>query len=330
VGNLLIAGGSITASGSGGAGIGGGYIEDSSAVSSIATICISGGSFNVRANGTAAAIGSGGGNATDHFMDVRNLTITNGTFRLCSDTGAGVGGSGSFGGVSNLNVLGGSFLIVNGSVGVGAANFLSLPSLKLGSPHIDCRSIGTKACLRASSVVLDNGSLTAVTRAVNLIEFQSVSFSGSPSMYTVYAGVSIQEKFTGHPTIHIELVRFPCNLSYEVKVNGADVSNANFWRVLPFNSRTDRGFGISVPSIGNYRITYNSTDRSSHGSVIRGDSQTFIVSANHDSFYTNVETTDDTLRCKPIPTASFTPGVIPRYRQRKILRYSVYLVLPWV
>jgi hypothetical protein len=115
-------------------------------------------------------------------------------------------------------------------------------------------------CLQAPSVVFDRGSFTAVAGATNLINANTVSFSGSPSIYVIYSGSSTQEKFTGLPTIHIPSVTFPCNSLYEVKVSGV-----GFQRTVLFNSRTDRGFGISVRSLGNYNFSYNSKEYSSQG-----------------------------------------------------------------
>jgi hypothetical protein len=38
------------------------------------------------------------------------------------------------------------------------------------------------------------------------------------------------------------------------------------------NANSDIGFGASVPSIGNYRIGYSSTQGSSHGSLMQAES----------------------------------------------------------
>jgi hypothetical protein len=108
--------------------------------------------------------------------------------------------------------------------------------------------------------------------------------------------------------IHIESVRFECNLTYALTVSGADSTNVDFNRTVPFNSQIGVGFGISVRSIGNYSITYkyNSTDAASYGSLARDGLTVFAALDHNDTFYTNVEVIAAASRCDPLPTNSFS------------------------
>jgi hypothetical protein len=334
VGDLLISGGSITASGSGGAaGIGGGYsLSYSVPPVSVKTIVINGGCFNVTSSGSGAAIGSGGwnGSTTSPFYSVSNLSISGGTFHLWSRSGAGVGAStfSSPGVITDLSLVGGSFFVHEGIVGIGGSNLSSVAHLRLGSAYIDCRSIGANICLRVSSLLFDNGSLTSVTGASNLLEFDRITFSFSSEIYTIYTGFSKQEGFTGLPIIHIESVLFPSNLTSEITVIGAVDVNERFNRSVLFNSESERGFGISVPSVGNYTITYGSTDGSSHGCLVHDGFTTFAALRKIDTFYGNAQ---GVAECPLAPTYTFTSNEVgcPGH-PRHFIRFSFFMLIAGV
>jgi hypothetical protein len=329
----VIGGGFITASGSGGAaGIGGGCsLSYSVPPVSVNSIFITEGFFNVTSSGSGAAIGSGGwhGSTTSPFISVRHLSI-GATFHLWSASGAGIGvGSSNFtssGGITDLSVFGGSFLIHEGIVGIGGWNLSSVSNLRLGSAHIDCRSIGSNICLRASSVLFDNGSLTSVTGASNLIEFNRITFSFSSEIYTIYSGLSQQEQFKGLPVIHIESVLLPSNFTYEITVLGTDELNEKFNRSVLFNAGSERGFGISVPSVGNYSMTYNSTDGSSQGCLVHDGLTSFAGLGKNDTFYERAQ--GGLAECPLAPTHTFTSNEIGCAGQlRHFLRFSLFIVI---
>jgi hypothetical protein len=246
--------------------------------------------------GGGAGIGSGYGYSSGGTSRVENISIYNGTVTTSGSNGAGIGTGYVNSLVGRICISGGSFSIRDGTVGVGTQNIAAGPILTIGSPHIDCRSIGNKTCLRASSVIFDNGSFTTVTSASNLITASAVSFSGSPSIYVIYTGSSTQEQFTGLPIIHIPSITFPCHSSYEVTLDGD-----NFERTVLFDSRTGRGFGISVPSLGNYNLMYNSRDDLAYGSLTSDGLSPFSVTGNNDNMYTNV-IIDEISGCRPPQT----------------------------
>jgi hypothetical protein len=333
VGVLVISGGSITALGSGGAaGIGGGYsLSYSVPPVSVKTIVINGGSFNLTSSGSGAAIGSGGwnGSTTSPFISIRNLSISGGTFHLWSGLGAGVGAGGSnfnsSGVITDLSVLGGSFFIHEGIVGIGGSNHSYVTNLRLGSAHVDCRSIGANTCLRASSIFFDNGSLTSVTGASNLAEFDRVTFSSSSEIYTVYTGFSEQEQFTGLSIIHIGSVLFPSNLTYEITVLGDGELHEKFNRSFSFNPESEHGFGISVPSVGNYNVKYNSTHGLSQGCLVHDGLTTFAALGNNDAFY---ESAEGLAECPVAPTDTFTSNDVGCPDQpRHFIRFSFFMFI---
>jgi hypothetical protein len=242
-------------------------------------------------------------------------------------SGAGIGGSASFGGIASLNIHDRSFCILDEIVGVRNADFNSIASLTIGSLHIDCRLLGTHVCLRASSVVVDHSSVGAVIAAPNLIDFETVMFSESTEIFPVCTGHSQQEKFTGILVIHIESVPFPSPHIYDVTAT----DNHNFERSVLFNFLDGRGFDISVPSIGNYLIKYTLPDGSSAGCMIHGDLSTFGVLSANDAFFATVEAVNESGKCFVVGTRSFTDNRLERDRvHHTIIRFSAFLFIECV
>jgi hypothetical protein len=174
-------------------------------------------------------------------------------------------------------------------------------------------------CLRAPSISFDGGSATAVTSAANLIESGTVTFSNSPSIYTIYTGPSTQEQFTGIAMIHIESVSFPCDIVYEVKVSGADPGNAALKRFVLFNPAQARGFAISVPSGGNYRLDFSSQSavRRSSGFLPTDSVSTFAATENRDTFYTQATVNADGSDCQLYATKEFTSSRDPWHQMTR-------------
>jgi hypothetical protein len=189
IGNISIRNGNITAISSfRGAGIGSGYAYDSG-TSSVGNISIHNGS--ITATGSyGAGIGSGHGDSGG-TSSVGNIFIHNGSIIAAGSNSAGIGhGYLNYSSVNTVSITGRSISILNGTVGAGTEDMTAGPKLTIGSPHIDCRSIGVQTCLQAPSIVFDNGSFTAVTGAPNLIKSNTTSFSGLPSIYVIYSGSS--------------------------------------------------------------------------------------------------------------------------------------------
>jgi hypothetical protein len=82
-----------------------------------------------------------------------------------------------------------------------------------------------------------------------------------------------------------------------VRVKGIDIDNANFEGKLIFNPRTDRGFGISVPSVGNYKLSYRSEDEFTEGCLLHDDLSIFSVFGTNDTFYEIIESSDSNADC---------------------------------
>jgi hypothetical protein len=302
VGTIYIYNGNINATSTyGGAGIGSGYGEGGTA--SVGSIYICHGNVNAIGAGNSPGIGSGYSTSSGTSR-VGSIYIYDGILRAQGSGGPGIGrGDGATSSLNTISISGGLITILNGSVGISAVSMSSGPSLTITSPHIDCRSMGSKMCLRASSAIFNGGSLTAVTSASNLINFNTVSFSGSPSLYVIYAASSSKEKLTGLAMIHLASVTFPCNSSYEVTVTCDD-----FKRTVSFNPWDGRGFGISVPFLGNFSISYNSKCHSSEGILVHDGLDTFAALANNDNVYTKVKT-DEVTDCQVRPTDFFRESV---------------------
>jgi hypothetical protein len=300
VGVILIDGGIVTAIGaSHGAGIGAGYVPGQGN-STVGNLSIFGGSFTVNAI-SGAGIGAGDGS----LAYVSSVTIKGGTFNITSHAGAAVGAYG-YATVANLSLLGGSFYL-SGHAGVGAANDSSLSTLTVGSPHLDCRPLGTEICLRASSVLFDAGSMMMVTGSSKMIDFDTLHFSEASEIYTIYTGTSMQELITGIPIIHIQLAT---SLPYQISkliVRNSDNTTAVFEREVFFDSSAHRGFAISVPSIGNYKFTLPSNDSLLCFALSRGNVTTFAALTEGDTFYDEVRIADRHCHPTPLRTVMSTP-----------------------
>jgi hypothetical protein len=119
--------------------------------------------------------------------------------------------------------------------------------------------------------------------------------------------------------IHIASVTFPCNSSYEVTVNGVD-----FERTIIFNSGTDKGFGISIPALGVYTLSYRAEGISSEGSFTHDGSHDFTALTNSDTVYRNVAS-DEITECQPPATGLFTENVSGSF-QKAIFQSAAFLL----
>jgi hypothetical protein len=185
--------------------------------------------------------------------------------------------------------------------------------------------------LRASSILFDNCSFTSVTGASNFIEFERITFSASSEIYTIYTGSSAQERFTGLPIIHIGSVQFPGNFTYSLTMSDVGDGDKPFDRSVLFDSMSARGFGISVPSLGNYNIRYNSTDGFSEGCLVHDGLSTFEVSAENDIFYESARGANQTMECYHGRTSTFTSKYFGCWAHpRQFVRFSFFLFLPCI
>ena len=171
--NITISGGSVNASSSGGAGIGGGMVEDYNGVNgSCSNITINGGSVNASSSG-GAGIGSGFGSGPEMVSSsCSNITISDGSVNASSYYGAGIGSGDALnrtGSCSNITISGGS---VNASSSRGAG---------IGSGFCDMGNRGL-----CSNITISGGSVNA--KNIGCIPHQNLDSSGnydpnSPNVY---------------------------------------------------------------------------------------------------------------------------------------------------
>ena len=166
--NITISGGSINASSSGGAGIGGGGMGVNGSCSNIT---INGGSVNASSSG-GAGIGSGLGSGPEMVSSsCSNITISDGSVNASSYYGAGIGSGDATnrtGSCSNITISGGS---VNASSSRGAG---------IGSGFCDMGNRGL-----CSNITISGGSVNA---KIDCIPHQNLDSSGnydpnSPNVY---------------------------------------------------------------------------------------------------------------------------------------------------
>jgi hypothetical protein len=262
---------------------------------------------------------------------VTSLTIIDGTCRVFSSFSAAVGASNNSG-ITHLHILGGSFNL-NRTVGVGTSDFALLSELTIGSPHLDCRNMRTKICVRASSIDFDNGSLTMITGAEHMIEFGTVTFSNSPDIYTIYTRTPVHKLFTGLPVIHVQ---FAESLTYQISrliVHNSDEGTPEFSRELLLDSIVYPGFSISVPSTESNTFTCASADGLRYRSFVHNDDKRFPALSEGETFCDDVGVTGEDVSCNPrtmsadptpleTPTTKFTTDRNILHRMQSTFRRS--------
>jgi hypothetical protein len=144
-----------------------------------------------------------------------------------------------------------------------------------------------------------------ITGAAKMMEFGAIAFSNSSEIYAIYTGTSVHELFTGLPIIHVQLAE---SLSYQISrviVRNHDESTSAFVREVLFDSNAQRGFAISVPSIGSYTLTCGSSDGLLCRSLVHNGETTFLANSAGDTFYDNVGISSENGICHP-PTQAAT------------------------
>jgi hypothetical protein len=167
-----------------------------------------------------------------------------------------------------------------------------------------------------------------MTADSNLVEFETVKFSRSSSLYILYVGQSVQETFTGIPTIHVESVEFPDNVTYQLTTAKCKHGFVKVERRDSFSPTLARGFAVSVSERDNYTITYSatSTHAASSGSLAHDGRTVFAVLDDTDTFFGNVTIADNDSECVPLATTIFTPGFSVRVQRFKIYGFLWLLI----
>jgi hypothetical protein len=151
-----------------------------------------------------------------------------------------------------------------------------------------------------------------------------VTFSGSPSIRTIYTSASTQETFTGLPIIHVGSLVLPPNQVYQITATSAEAKNAGFARSISFNSSTDRGFSISVPSVGEYELRYVLPGQYARNCPLtQEESAIFAILGERDTFFELAEfgnESDCRQPTEPHATRHFTIALsfLPKYRLVKL------------
>jgi hypothetical protein len=166
-------------------------------------------------------------------------------------------------------------------------------------------------------------------KSSKMIDFQTVTFSDSAEIYTIYTGPSTQELMTGLPIIHVQ---FAASIAYPISrliVQNNDDTTKAYRREVLFNLSAHRGFAISVPSIGNYKLLSHSTDPVLCRSLVLNDVTTFAALTDGDTFYGDVGVTEEQVPCHPpprTPSDYFTSAPIPATRRRlhSFFLYTVF------
>jgi hypothetical protein len=262
--SLVVMHGAVTASGGGdsaGIGSGHGYHNGRSTMSRLAIV-----DGVVSATGGLHASGIGSGCATDGANSyVEALIIAKGTISATSGNGASAIGSGyaartgrSY--IGDLTIENG-VLTVNGSSGPAGIGGSDVDRLTIGSNSgnvaIDCVSSLTRACVRASHIVIQNSPIDAVTGSKRFLSFSRLSFSNDAHLLVKYRYPSEFEGIAGSPLLHLSLVSVFEDEHLVLNISDAETSGFLFNRRVPFQSSL-AGLMMTVLSNRQYLLSYSS------------------------------------------------------------------------
>jgi hypothetical protein len=235
---------------------------------------------------------------------VNIVAILGGTFSIVTENGPAIGGA-RYGGIGSFVITGGSFRL-SGVNGIGCEYPEQCGPLFIGNATVHCSAISNGACLQATTVNFTTGVLTVSTPQSTFVDFQNSVFSGSPELRIQYRSTSVRELLIGLPIIHIERIDFLFPSIYELHISPSNQTITDFSRFFTLNSSEVRGLAFSVPSLGNYTISYRSRSPVETGYLIHDSMNSFAALANNDTFYSIATINSTNIACSPNPTAEQT------------------------
>jgi hypothetical protein len=285
VGDLRIESGIFVLNSSLGAGIGGGRAY-TLGNASVANVTLVNGIFDIS---TTSGAGIGSGHTMGNVSTILNLMIENGrfTFRGINSTGIG-SGAGTFlnrSRIDSVKISGGKFDFK----GAGGLDCRYCDSLIIGNSSLDCSGISSNFCLRAPNVTFRNGPFNIRTPQSNFVEFERAMFSGNPELWIEYLSTSVRENIIGLPIIHIEQLQFNFSSIYQLYISRSDEINYDCNRSFIINSSNIRGIAFSVPSLGNYSISYATLSPRQSGYLFHDSINTFAALFDNDTFHSKAD-----------------------------------------
>jgi hypothetical protein len=121
--------------------------------------------------------------------------------------------------------------------------------------------------LNGTAIGFGTGSAIAITSGEVVGASSDWQISGSPQLYFEYLSNSIQEELTNLPLIHLESISLPHAAVYKLRISRVDGSNPGFVREVEFDTTRARRCAFSVPEVGSYTISFESTSPVSGGSL---------------------------------------------------------------
>jgi hypothetical protein len=109
--------------------------------------------------------------------------------------------------------------------------------------------------------------------------------SGYADLWIEYLSTSVREGLIGLPIIHIGELEFDFPSIYELYISLSDRPNSNCNRSFTINSSHIRGIAFSVPSLGNYSISYAASLPRQSGYLFHDSINTFAALFDNDTFY---------------------------------------------
>jgi hypothetical protein len=184
----------------------------------------------------------------------------------------------------------------------------SLTRLTIRNGFFDCSALTSSRCLQAASLTFDNGSVNAIVRYRQVASSSNLAISGNPQLYFEYLSTSVLETLDGIPLLHLESISLAYAALYRFTLRQATASDPGFQRGVLFNSDRALGCAFSVPSIGNYTISFESASPGVNGQLHRNGTFVFEADKQAETLYYDVEYwLDPTPRATSTPSESRTP-----------------------
>jgi hypothetical protein len=288
VGSLSIIGGNINATGSDGAGIGSGEADDEG-ISMVGNASIL--DSNIIATSAYGGAGSGSGDGGgDGISSVGDLSIIGGNISADgSYLGAGVGSGSGKSSVSRINLFNGSFHLRSSHSGVGFGPSTSVNEVRIWNGYFDCSEVRSGFCFNANSITFGGDSMIVITGFHRVVPGSPATVHLPPELYFEYSKVSSRESVVGVPLLHLESILLPQPAVYDITIREIGGLVSGIERTVSFNSRRSRGCAISVPSIGNYSIFFESILMNASGYLHHNQDFSFAAYSLSDNLYYDVD-----------------------------------------
>jgi hypothetical protein len=224
---------------------------------------------------------------------VSYLTILGGNVDASAVNGSGIGSGATLGpdastSVSTVLLLNGSFTVRSSLSGVGHGasrdGVSSVDNVTILGGVFDCSALDSAMCFDADFVAFATGSTIVLTGSTT-VGSPGWNVSGFPELYCEYLVSSLEEETTDIALLHLSSVSLPGRGLHRFRISQVEGPNPEFERVIEFNNSRSQDCAFSVPSLGQYQISFNAVSGSASGLLGYNGVANFSVSRIADNFY---------------------------------------------